>query len=242
MDFISFRIKGRVGHFLRAESGASALSYPVPPRTAIMGLVGAVLGMGKDRPQEDLKSALFAVSGKKPKTFWHRIKLRKEDPEILPRRIKKKKKLADETGKSASPTLILQEWLFEPEYEIWASLPEPFQSELELRLKDGRWHFQPCLGLSEMMAELSFCGREESEPLPEATHRLASVFPASCGKLDVETAYEEQLSLNLVRMPRSVTPDRAFTLGDYYMEREGRPVPVETSQAFRWREKVIVCL
>ena len=41
MRVVRFRYQGRVGHFLRAEMNASALSYPVPPRTALLGLWSA---------------------------------------------------------------------------------------------------------------------------------------------------------------------------------------------------------
>ena len=47
MRVVRFRYQGRVGHFLRAEMNASALSYPVPPRTALLGLVGNILGLGQ---------------------------------------------------------------------------------------------------------------------------------------------------------------------------------------------------
>ena len=48
MELINFRLSGRFAHFLRAEASASALSYPVPPRTVILGILGAVLGLSKD--------------------------------------------------------------------------------------------------------------------------------------------------------------------------------------------------
>ena len=49
MELINFRLSGRFAHFLRAEASASALSYPVPPRTVILGILGAVLGLSKDK-------------------------------------------------------------------------------------------------------------------------------------------------------------------------------------------------
>lgn len=241
MEFISFQLKGRVGHFLRAEAGASALSYPFPPRTTIIGLIGAVLGLGKDEPQVKLEPACIAVSGKLPRTFWHRIKLRKEDPEYLSRMIRKTQK-ESETGKDYKATLILQEWLFEPAYTIWASLPEPYHGELAERLQHRRWHFQPSLGLSEMMADLVFSGKSEAVALLEAVHHVQTVFPKNCGQLDMETVFDKKLSVNAMRMPRTVTPDRVFTLSDYYMERDARPVPIRTGQALRCNDRVIVCL
>src|SRR5215204_4090672 len=54
---VVFEYAGRFGHFLRAEASVSALSYPVPPRTALLGMIRAVLGLEKDTPQVKLKDA-----------------------------------------------------------------------------------------------------------------------------------------------------------------------------------------
>lgn len=86
---VVFEYAGRFGHFLRAEASVSALSYPVPPRPALLGMIGAVLGLEKDTPQVELKDALIAVSGPIPETHWHKVKLRKDPPNALPRVVKK---------------------------------------------------------------------------------------------------------------------------------------------------------
>lgn len=241
MEFISFQLKGRTGHFLKAEGGANALSYPYPPRTVILGLLGAVLGLEKDEPQIKLEPALIAISGKLPVTFWHRIKLRKEDPEYLPLTIKKTQKPSSK-GKDSKATLILQEWLFEPEYTVWVSIPEPYYSKLSKRLEHRRWHFQPCMGLSEMIADINYNGIAETVSLDKDTHNINTVFPDNCGELDYDAMFEKELSINAMLMPKSVTQDRVFTHAKYYMERDARPVPVCTDKAFQWKDKIIVCL
>ena len=118
MKLISFQLKGRFAHFLRAEASASALSYPFPPRTVILGILGAVLGLAKDEPQAVLEPADIAVSGLIPNTHWHRAKFRKDPPAPLPRVIKKTQ-AAPKATKPEKATLILQEWLFNPAYTIW---------------------------------------------------------------------------------------------------------------------------
>jgi len=87
MKLISFQITGRYGHFLRAEGGASAPTYPVPPRTVILGVIGAVLGLKKDQPQILLEPAHIALSGRLPQMHWHKAKLRKDSPAALPQKL-----------------------------------------------------------------------------------------------------------------------------------------------------------
>jgi CRISPR-associated protein Cas5h len=241
MRIASFRIQGRFGHFLKAEGGVSAMSYPVPPRTAILGMAGAVLGLEKDQPQQALEPAGIALAGKLPQTFWHKAKLRKDPPAPLPREVKKTQK----TGKVGAPemaTLIDQEWLFKPEYTVWISLPEPHQNELEERLRERRWHFSPCLGLSELGADLTFLDAGEGEPLPAGDHRVHTVFPQADAELDMDRVFAEEAVLHSLRMPRAVTPDRVFSHAAYFLERDARPVPVRTEKAIRFGEETLLWL
>src|SRR5205823_2918884 len=134
------------------EANANGVTYPVPPRTALLGLVGAVLGLEKDTPQELLKDAHLAVAGPVPKRFWHKTNVRKDPPAPLPYRVK----VTDKGTSSEQRNFRFpQEWLWQPSFRVWAVLPQPQHADLVVRLRDRRWHFGPCMGLSEMMAELS---------------------------------------------------------------------------------------
>lgn len=241
MKLVSFKLSGRFGHFLRAEGGSSAPSYLIPPRTAILGILGAILGLPKDQPQVALEPAAIALKGKLPQTHWHRAKLRKDPPEAL-RRVIKKSQQAEKTTRPEQATLIAQEWLFNPEYAIWFSVPEPFLSELESRLREKRWHFQPSLGLSEMIAKVEYIKTAEAEPLPDGKHLVNSIFPQEDIELDWERIFEKELVLHNLRMPRRVTSDRIFTHTSYFMERDGRSVPVKTNKAFQTPDETLMFL
>lgn len=242
MELIKFQLKGRFAHFLRAEASASALSYPVPPRTVILGILGAVLGLPKDKPQVELTETNVAISGSLPATHWHRVKLRKDPPTMLPRVIKKNQK-ADKNTAPEKATLLLQEWLFEPDYIIWVSVPNPYyQVEFKRRLIEKQWHFTPCLGLSEMIADIEYLGTFECSLLPEGTYDICSVFPQKLASIDIEQVFERGLSIHLLQMPRTVTPDRVFSHCTYITERKARPVPVKTDKAYKIENKEIMFL
>jgi CRISPR-associated protein Cas5h len=241
MKLISFQITGRYGHFLRAEGGASALTYPVPPRTAILGIIGAVLGLKKDQSQILLEPAHIALSGKLPQMHWHKAKFRKDPPETLTTTIKRTQK-TEKATKPEKATLIGQEWLFNPCYTVWISIPEPHFTDLERRLIEKRWHFQPSLGLSEMMAELNYLETGEIVPLTSGTHYVNSVFPHENGMLDMDRIFEDELVIHSLQMPRTVTFDRIFSHANYFMERDDRPMPVETSHAFKSSNRVLMFL
>lgn len=241
MELINFQLSGRCAHFLRAEASASALSYPVPPRTVILGILGAVLGLPKDKPQIVLEPANIAISGKLPKTHWHRVKLRKDPPAPLPCFIRKTQK-SDKNTAPEKATLILQEWLFEPNYTVWVSIPEPYHADLRNRLNNRQLHFTPCLGLSEMMADTEYLGSSECEPLPEGTYDVQSVFQQKEGALEINQAFERELAIHSLRMPRTVTPDRVFSHSAYFAERDGRAMPVKTRHAYKIEDKAVMLL
>ena len=227
---VVFDYWGRFGHFLRAEASASALSYPMPPRTVLLGLIGAVLGFEKDAPQDLIGNALIAVSGENPRTHWHRAKFRKDPPTALPLHVKTGTKGSDKPERA---TLIKQEWLIEPRYRVTVSLPEPYHQQLLERLKTRAWHYCPSLGLSEMIAELEFVAEGTAQPLGEQSVQCQSVVTQDKAEIDGQQLVENGLEVQVVRMPRSVTPERVFSHTNYLVERRDRPIPVTTSSAFQ---------
>ncbi|MDD2235407.1 MAG: CRISPR-associated protein Cas5 [Desulfitobacteriaceae bacterium] len=242
ISLISFQISGRFAHFLRAEAGASALSYPIPPRTVILGLIGAVLGLVKDSPQTVLEPFQVALAGRVPQGFWHKAKLRKDPPESLPHLIKRSQ-AGKKPTKPEKATLIAQEWLFNPSYTLWVSLPETYHEKLERRIRERRWYYQPSLGLSEMTADLQYLGSDTAKPLPSGSYEVSSVIRQGQGEIQVAKVLERNnLALHLLRMPRAVTPERVFTHEGYILEMNGSPIPVQTSNGYEVAGKVIMFL
>src|SRR5262249_10862611 len=121
-----------------------------------------------------------------------------------------------------------QEWLWRPRYRVWAALPEPYHAEFATRLRDRRWHFGPCMGLSEMLADLTEVQEGAAEPLPPGVHRLQTVAPEDAVCIDTAVACSDQVTLQGLRMSASVTPDRVFTQRSYWVEVHGRPFPAQT--------------
>lgn len=239
MKTVCFEYAARCGHFLKAEANANGVTYPVPPRTALLGMIAAVLGLRKDALARELAEARVAVEGAVPRRFWVKVNVRKDPPAPLPWQIKAKDK---GTSSEQRNFRFPQEWLWEPRYRVWASLPEPHHDALVGRLRDRRWHFTPCMGLSEMLADLTFLHEGTAEPLPEASHFIGSVVPREAGQVDTALAADAGLTLQSLRMPHAVTEDRVFSHRAYWLEHEGRPFPFKTPQAWRLGGETVVFL
>ncbi len=228
MRFVRFSYSGRLAHFLRAESTANALTYPVPPRTVLMGLCGAILGLEKDIAQVLLESAQFAIRGRVPDKFWHKANMRKTLPSPLPFSIKKSDKGSSAEEKN---TRLPQEMLWLPKYEVFACLPPTHHHELHDRLKDRRTHFTPCLGLSELIANVDWIGNiDGAELLPEGEHEVVSAVPLDRATLVARHARENELAIQKIRMPRSVNSERVFVHEDYLIERDAKPIRIVSAQ------------
>lgn len=235
MEVITFIWKAKYGHFLRAESNVNALTYPVPPRTSVLGLLGAVLGLEKDALSYELSDARITVCGRLPEKFWHRVKLRKDPPAALPWQIKKGQKGSNAPEKA---TLIRQEWLWKPAFRIFAALPDQPDrfSELRDRIREKRWHFSPCMGLSELIADVSFESVCTAEPL------LSGRYPVSglCPEDEAALCMGENISIHMLRMPYHVSSDRVFEHRNYYIERQGCPIPVDTKNACKVGKEIVI--
>lgn len=48
MKILNFHIRGKIAHFRRYYSNSSALSYSVPPRTTLIGLIAGLMGFERD--------------------------------------------------------------------------------------------------------------------------------------------------------------------------------------------------
>ncbi len=78
MEVISFDISGKIAHFRKYYSNNTALSFSIPPRTTIMGMLAAICGMPKDSYYELFSSGNIDIGisllSKTKKTI-HRLNL-----------------------------------------------------------------------------------------------------------------------------------------------------------------------
>lgn len=61
MEILSFDVCGKLAHFRKYYANNTAFTYSMPPRTAIMGMLAAILGYHRDRYYERLASNRLRV-------------------------------------------------------------------------------------------------------------------------------------------------------------------------------------
>src|SRR5690554_5064204 len=53
MEILSFDIEGKFAHFRKFHGNNTAMSYSIPPRTTIIGMLAAIMGEKKDSYYQD---------------------------------------------------------------------------------------------------------------------------------------------------------------------------------------------
>jgi CRISPR-associated protein Cas5h len=226
-DFAVFDIAGDMAHFRRQYSITTALTYVVPPRTALCGLVGAILGLPK-QDNEYLCSltdneAVFSLQVLAPIRTGHvSINLldTKGSPTFRP--------------KAVNPhTTMRYEVVRGPRYRVFfghSSLAE----KVVATLRSGETHYTPCLGLAWMIAW--FDGQLESvrgELVEGDATQRSFVSPIRADDLQAEVQWQDGVYQRL-RMPAEMQTDRLVTRYEHYIiETTGRII--ETSLKRYWR-------
>ena len=164
-----FEVRGDWAHFRKIYTTSSPLSYSIPPRTTIAGLIAAVIGLDKhvyyDHFTKD--KAYIAVGIVKPiKKF--RIGLNLINT-----------KTAKMFAQIRERTQVKQELVKEPHYRIYF-----FHKDLELYQKlrsclgKNQSYYTPYLGLSEYIAHIEYIGEFSIKEIDQGGEtQLHSVIP-----------------------------------------------------------------
>ncbi len=238
-EYINFSYRGKFAHFLLAEANVCAPTYPIPPKTVLLGCIGAILGLKKDSPQIELQDCRIAVSGTYLCTHWHTANIRKDSPTSLNTTIKKNDK---GSSKEQRMTQIKQEWLFKPYFSVWVSLPKKYHSKFKERIIEKSWHFTPYLGLSEMIADIEYIDSGIAELLEEGEYLVGSVINSENGELNLEKAFEQELSIKSIQMPAGVDENREFFHKKFFLEINNEAIYVFTNKAYQVNNKIIMWL
>jgi CRISPR-associated protein Cas5h len=155
-EILIFNISGEYGHFRKFNTTTSPLTYSIPPRTAIIGIIGAILGIEREEDNNKFKPDVIPLQEQFGKSNAE-IAIQIINP------IKKKNVCFNliDTKHSffniKNRTQIEFELLQDVEYRIFFSFSQKdiFETVTE-RIKNKNHHFTPYLGLSQFTASIEF--------------------------------------------------------------------------------------
>ncbi len=161
-DCIVFDVAGEHAHFRKPHTTSPAMTFGLPPRTTVAGMVAAILGLPRDSYYDSFgrESSRIAISLESP------IRRLSMAVNIL------NTEGSDGKTKGATPGKFFRshrqqnvfEYLCDPAYRLYVSLDnEGLMDRLESKLSAGKSAYALSLGLSEHLAWYDYVGRFEIE-------------------------------------------------------------------------------
>lgn len=223
MKVLVFDVWGQYAHFRKYYTTTSPLTFSVPPRTAICGLVAAIAGLDKDEylkhfTKDKADIAVRIVTPIKKVRLSENLIDTKNAPMMS--KIKNRTQIRFELLKDAK----FRVYLNHKENELFNKLAD--------YLANHKCVYTPCLGLSEHIANFSFVGEFECEVKSETENfvKIDSVIPIRPGsnlKIDFQNGGEYFHET----LPIEMEEDR--TLREYckvVFERNGAPIFAKSDQ------------
>jgi len=223
--FVVFDVASDMAHFRRQYAITTALTYVVPPRTALCGLVGAILGLLKNDCLREFTDdqATFGLQIVEPIRTGHvSINLldTKGSSAFRPKRINPHTTMRYEVVKS-------------PRYRVIFG-HQQLAERLAETLGRAESYYTPCLGLAWMIAWLDGGNVVAGQQVVDDHEPHAFCSPVRTSELQGAIRWHTDGVYQRIRMPAVMQPDRQVTrYEEYILDTTGQPV--ETSLKSYWR-------
>jgi CRISPR-associated protein Cas5h len=215
---LSFEIAGEYGLFKKPYSPMSPVTYPLPPPPAVLGMLGAVLGLDK--------SAYHQALG------WDRVRIGVGlcAPVRVFRAALNLLQTKDGTDAYFRPragqnthTQVPCELLRAPHFRIHvAGLPDALADELAAHLRAGRSAYTVTLGLANCLADLHWVGEAEAKPIGADHWETSTAVPLGSG---VTIHYEEARRYHRLRLPARMDATRTVhRYQEIVLAEDGQPI------------------
>jgi CRISPR-associated protein Cas5h len=226
MDVIVFDIFADYGHFKVPYTTTSPLTLPVPSKTAVYGIIGAIMGFDKGdyltRFQDG--SCRIAIGVKKPIRKTHIA-----ENLINTKNVTKTFMFARMNSRKAAPrTQVKIEFLKEPGYRIYISHSDKrLLEELLSLLKEHKSVYTISFGISECLANFEYIGFYQAEDIQDDRNfvRLNSILPLELISSTDDIKLDDDKYYIRTHIPLEMKPDRELVkTGDFLIEANGETI------------------
>lgn len=236
-EFLIFDIWGDFAHFRKYYTTSSPLSFSIPPRTAVIGLISAIIGFGKDEylgkmtkdkadvairimnPIRKLRITQNLINTKGG--YWIPIKKSGHEPR----------------------TQIRFEYLKNPKYRIYFHHKDKeINSKLEDYLANHRSFYTPYLGISELIADFAFVSKARvDQVLSDTVVDIYSVVPLDV--VEASNLLQPGKKYFKDRIPCEMHPERIVTeYREVLYEIEGKPISAKVNNALRLNNNDVIII
>lgn len=239
-EVLIFDISSEYGHFRKYNTTTSPLTYSIPTRTAIAGLLGAILGM-----ERELSDGVYPEGAIPVQEFFSKAStdiaiqiinpVQKENVAI--NLINTKISFYDLT--KAGRTQIEFELIKNPRYRIYFSINDKKKvfDEITERIKQKKIHFSPYLGLAQFTADVNFVEIVEAELKGNPDKDYVEIITAvNLSKLDTENPIDFDFTAmySANNMPIEMNKNREVQeYSEVLIEKNGLPIRARTENYYK---------
>lgn len=237
-EILIFDIISEYGHFRKYNTTTSPLTYSIPTRTAVAGILGAILGM-----ERELADGLYPDGVIPVQEFFSKANsdiaiqilnsVKKENVAI--NLINTKSSFYDLS--KAGRTQIEFELVKNVKYRVFFALNNQSGfNELAKRIKTKNHHFSPYLGLAQCTASVEFVDIKQAKPMVNSDESYIDIITAvnlskTFGELPVDFDYSAMYSAN--NMPIEMNRNReVLEYSEVLIEKNGLPVKAKVKDYY----------
>lgn len=231
-EVLIFDIQGEYGHFRKYNTTTSPLTYSIPTRTSIAGILGAILGM-----ERELRDGVYPDGAEPVQEFFS-----KEHSDIavqIMRPVKKENigfnlintKMSFYDLTRAGRTQIEFELVKDVHYRIYLAMDDIAKfEELSERIENKRHHFTPYLGLAQFTAQIDFVQRTTAKELSANDEFTEIITAVNMSKLQGEppVEFQKEYFYSANNMPIAMNRDReVLEYSEVLIEKNGNPLKIK---------------
>lgn len=212
-------MEGKFAHFRKIYTNSSSLSYSVPPRTTIQGMIAAMFGLPRDSYYQQWNSQCLHIAVKKNSQTYNITQTLNYIKAVS----------AGELNQPKEHTQIPFEMIVgidKVSYRIYVAFEDKEKTvELSERVRQGIFAYPPTLGTAFFLADVEYVANANfiesviSDFVPVSTVIQTNM---------VQELEIEEFSLLREKMPRDFKKDRALLPAhSYFVEGSGLPLHVK---------------
>jgi CRISPR-associated protein Cas5h len=207
---------GDYAHFRKIYTTSSPLTYSFPPRTALSGLIGAIVGLDK----EDYFRHFLRKDAKIGCKILEPIKKVRIGENLI------NTKSAIQMHLIKNRNQIRVEFVKDPSYRIYfAHTDEALFNNLKSLLANHQSVYTPCFGLSQLICNFRFVGEFGLKSHGEDLQTIDSVVPGRCL---IRTEFENKKEYFSETLPNEMNESRVVTdYSEILFERNGKGIKAE---------------
>lgn len=205
MKILKFKLSGDFAHFRKPYTTTSPLTYPIPTRPSLAGLIGAITGKPRGNIDYQSEQSYLALAMDNPlKKMRMGINLTK-----VPTSTDLKSGKFFGLEQSNQLNQIRFEFIKNPEYIVYFSHEDAkLYGELKKHLENHTSVYTPCFGISELIADFEYLGEFEALKIENpSTVKINTVIPKKAIN-ENSINFENSSEYFNVRMPNRLNEER----------------------------------